>query len=885
MLKKYLIAVILSFALFGCCFIRPCENKVFAQNQNVTYVAFGDSIAEGYAINLKTKTDDETLITGADDSYAVTENCYVDLVSKELSKSFSVEIFNYAYSGDTCQDLLDFLCGENGFYDSSNNTVKNGENNNERYASLTNLQVYESVKNANIITICIGANNILQEASTLIPQFLGISSESVTRAEMEQALEKQILGDKDSNIKGFQAEFNQLLNVLNDLNPNAKIYFTNVYNPYKSLILDTSITSNSLVSMILPKLTQANLDTISDVTELAIAGGIDSSGENFVGINNVIEESINNFNQSDNFNFVDGKTLFDAKYNQTNRTEYNQYVNTQLEKLTMDKINFNEILNDPSKVLGEYIDPHPTAQGHRLIFDAHKDCGLEVSSGEVTVSFVTNCQTSLSSKVLKKGTQIAAPDLSNPNHVLVGWYIDEQCTIAWDFSDPVTTDLTLFAKWEKTIFDVTFDYNGGKVGLESQNVISVNKNDFVRQPTNNPIREDYSFVGWFADQNGLQSWDFENNRITDDVTIYACWEVDVYIVTIDYNGGTLDGKSGETRKVQKGKSIEKPETDGMVKTGYKFCYWFTENSQTELNFPYVPTKDETIFAFWKEAVTVNVYAQTDEEPQTYTVFKNTKLADIYNQIKPQKYGTVFLNWYSDKSFTNKLNADSILSADQNLYARWAKLSCDDEGLLNQSFSPTSKNIQWHIDANKSSRLKWQVNGDTVYQTVVDGDNGATWTFKPENFGVGSYEITCLIDDEVVIGKTVNIIYGAPKTLTISASKTVGKKTYFFEVDNKEYYDSSKFVWFKTKDDSSNDFSQKIGSGTELRYTFTSDCKVCVMYLEYEGATDGITSNALQINVQVHVDVTVIALIAVATGITALIVVGMIIRKKKIKNYY
>lgn len=84
MLKKYLIAVILSFALFGCCFIRPCENKVFAQNQNVTYVAFGDSIAEGYAINLKTKTDDETLITGADDSYAVTENCYVDLVSKLL---------------------------------------------------------------------------------------------------------------------------------------------------------------------------------------------------------------------------------------------------------------------------------------------------------------------------------------------------------------------------------------------------------------------------------------------------------------------------------------------------------------------------------------------------------------------------------------------------------------------------------------------------------------------------------------------------------------------------------------------------------------------------------------------------------------------------------
>ena len=808
MLKKYLIAIIFIFVLIGV-YIIPYENKVFAQNQNITYVAFGDSIAEGYAINLKTKTDSESLITGADDSYTNVENCYVDLINKELSKSFSVEMFNYAYSGDTCQDLLDFLCGDNGFYDYSNNLVKNGENNNQRYTSLTNLQVYQSVKNANIITICIGANNILQKASILIPQFLGISSSTVTRAEIEQILEKQILGDQDSNIKGFQAEFNQLLSVLNKLNPNAKIYFTDVYNPYKSLILDTSITSNSLVAMMLPKITQANLDTISDITELAIVGGTDSSGKNFVGINNVINKSITNFSQSNNFKFVNSKTLFDAKYDQTNKTEYNQNVNTQLENLTMDKINISEILSNPSDALYDYMDPHPTKQGHRLIFDAHKNCGLNVSTQDVTVSFVTNCQTSISSMVVKKETQISAPDLSNPNHVLVGWYIDEQFVTAWDFANPVTTDLTLYAKWEKTIFEVTFDYNGG----------------------------------------------------------------------------TLGGKFAETIKVQKGKCIENLETDEIFKSGYKFCYWFTDNSKTELSFPYIPTKDETIFAFWKESVTINVYAQVDEELQSYTIFKNSTLSDIYNQIIPKKDGTIFLNWYFDKTFTNKLNTDYIFTDNQNLYAKWAKISCEDENLLNQLFSPTSQDIQWHIDANKSSNVKWQVNGNVVYETVIDGDAGSNWTFKPSKYGAGLYKITCLIDDEIVNGKTVKIGYSIPKNITILTIKMKGMKTYFFEVDNKQYYDSSKFVWFITNDNVSNDFSQRIGVGTELKYTFTSNCKLCVKYMENESATDAIISNVLQIKTDVHIDITVVVFISVTVGIVTMIFVGIIIRKYKIKNYY
>ena len=1069
MFKKYFIAIILSFAILAGSFVYPYDNKVYAEKQNITYVAFGDSIAEGYAINLKTKTDSESLITGADDSYDIVDGCYVDLVNKKLNENYNVQAYNYAYSGDTCQDLLNYLCGDNGFYDYTNNSVKNGEANNNRYTSLTNLQVYESVKNANIITICIGANNILKEAKTLIPQFLGLSSPSVTRAEMEQKLEKKILGDEESNIKGFKAEFNELLNVLNNLNPNAKIYFTNIYNPYKSLILDSSITSNSLISMAAPQLTQANLNIISDVTELAIAGGTDSSGENFTGLNNVIFDGISNFDKPNNFKFVNSKTLFDDKYDSTNRTGYNQYVNTQLENLTMDKVNFSEIMSNPGKVIGDYIDPHPTKQGHNLIYTAHENCGLEVylptqepefnysfkinnqdvlnsytlsegeslnivcsidnadytysyvytikqdgtikngyninpitinyqdfSAGEyqlyvsitaskdddnlpictdelitnitinkienVIVSFVTNCETTLSSQTIKKGSKITAPEISRNNYNLVGWFIDEQFTTLWDFNNNITTDLTLYAKWEivtnnvtfdynggkvgdntrqvvkveingivskpdvnntptlekyifigwftdlnsdvefdfstpivsdltiyakweKVIFNVTFDYNGGHVGSASQTIVEVNKNNLVQTPTNNPTREDFTFTGWYADINGTQLWDFGNNKITQDVTIFAGWDIKVFYITIDYNGGLFNGRTTETRKVAKGNNIDKIEANGIYKSGYKFCYWYIDNMETELNFPYTPTKDEIIFAYWKEAVNINVYTEVDEESEKYIVYKNSTLNEIYNEIKPHKYGTTFLNWYSNQSLTNKLDGNYVVSNNENLYIRWAKLSCTDENLLRQSYSPITKNVEWHIDANKSSKLKWQVNGEIVNVVIVNGDDGANWTFKPSQYGVGIYAITCLVDDIVVNGKSIEIEYSIPITLSISPNKIIGRRTYCLEVDNKEYYDASKFVWFKTEDNFSNDFSERIGTGLELKYTFASDCKVCVKYLEYEDATDGVTSNSLEIKVDNYVDETATISIVIAVGVIALIVAGMIISRKRYNDYF
>lgn len=55
-------------------------------------------------------------------------------------------------------------------------------------------------------------------------------------------------------------------------------------------------------------------------------------------------------------------------------------------------------------------------------------------------------------------TPVTAPTVSRAGYTLVGWYTDEACTAAYDFTKPVTDSVTLYAKWEAA---PRYYYNSG----------------------------------------------------------------------------------------------------------------------------------------------------------------------------------------------------------------------------------------------------------------------------------------------------------------------------------------------------------------------------------------------------------------------------------------
>ncbi len=86
----------------------------------------------------------------------------------------------------------------------------------------------------------------------------------------------------------------------------------------------------------------------------------------------------------------------------------------------------------------------------------------------------------------------------------------------------------------KVYFTVTFDSNGGTI-VDSQQVEGGRK---ATQP-DEPTRTGYTFDGWYI--NGDERWVFGGYDVTENITLIAQWTANDYTITLDLNGGTLEG--------------------------------------------------------------------------------------------------------------------------------------------------------------------------------------------------------------------------------------------------------------------------------------------------------------------------------------------------------
>lgn len=70
-----------------------------------------------------------------------------------------------------------------------------------------------------------------------------------------------------------------------------------------------------------------------------------------------------------------------------------------------------------------------------------------------SVEFVSNGGDEVPSQKILKGKTVAQPnDPQRTNYIFVGWYLDSELKVPFDFSTPVTYDLILYAKWASDSF-------------------------------------------------------------------------------------------------------------------------------------------------------------------------------------------------------------------------------------------------------------------------------------------------------------------------------------------------------------------------------------------------------------------------------------------------
>ena len=273
-----------------------------------------------------------------------------------------------------------------------------------------------------------------------------------------------------------------------------------------------------------------------------------------------------------------------------------------------------------------------------------------------TVTFQYNGST-YAREVVESGKTAVAPippKQTTADGYHINWY-QEGADVSYDFSTPVTGDITLIAKWENT-YRITFDTAGGTAvapvmqaynakvtapeattktgytfnGWDPATVpmadITVtaqwtaNKYDISYEgmegaeyagtlPTTHtydtetaiptPTKIGHTFEGWKVnDGESLEkNLTLGAKDYTDDITLEAVWTPNVYIVTLDTNGGTI--REGDVTEYTYGVGAKLPTK--VTRFGFYFTGWYDNEECKGRPVTEITTTDigeKTFYAGW-----------------------------------------------------------------------------------------------------------------------------------------------------------------------------------------------------------------------------------------------------------------------------------------------
>lgn len=315
-------------------------------------------------------------------------------------------------------------------------------------------------------------------------------------------------------------------------------------------------------------------------------------------------------------------------------------------------------------------------------------------------------------------------------------------------------------------YTVTFNSQGGSE-VAPQAVYAGEK---IVKPAN-PTKEKEYFVDWYKEAECTNVWDFENETVSQDITLYAKWTSIAYTVTFETNGGTAI----EAQLVPEGTFATKPAT-APTKEGNLFEGWYTEQTMTNLFEFYTPiTKDITLYAKWMDISSITFddlqqlfgeaeyrayqeYAYTEEsllalkekiEEVRPTVQNQSptqeEIATAYQTLHAAMQALVELPYRQTTSL--EINPTPIAEGVIPLYISQGNVYLNIEGLDNNGNPATHPDIKLEFDGNEMA--KW---GEYHY----GGYYLSIYSLKPNLKAGATIDIKVICNDNPSLSTTLKL---------------------------------------------------------------------------------------------------------------------------------
>lgn len=246
-----------------------------------------------------------------------------------------------------------------------------------------------------------------------------------------------------------------------------------------------------------------------------------------------------------------------------------------------------------------------------------------------TVKFVSDYG-SFEDQTIEYGETIKTDKLTIPTvegYTFDGWYAEDNTK--FDFTQPITSNTTVYAKWTANDYEVSFVTEHGDAPASQ----SVPYNKTADDP--GKLTEDgYTFIGWYADDTYTTEFDF-STPITSDTKVYAKWEKNAPVLPDTYelnvsgafvyvDGVDVTAPAGDTSlQLEKDASVRLVADPDRMPSGMVFDRWTILNGALNADdaekFETGRTLEEFAFTMPAEPLSIEATPRMQEEEGSDTV--------------------------------------------------------------------------------------------------------------------------------------------------------------------------------------------------------------------------------------------------------------------------
>ena len=331
----------------------------------------------------------------------------------------------------------------------------------------------------------------------------------------------------------------------------------------------------------------------------------------------------------------------------------------------LDKVTLAEPTKTGYAFLGWYLDNELVTEiAEGTTGDVEVEAKWEVANYNITYNLdggVNNEANPATYTVLEK-VELAAP--TKEGYAFVGWYLND--VLVTEIAKGTAGDLELVAVWQADSYNINYHLDGGVNNEANPSVFTTAEEVVLAAPT----KEGYNFLGWYSDETCTTLVEKIEKGTTNNVEVYAKWELANYNINYNLDGGTNNKNNPATFTINDEVTLAKP-----TKTNFTFVGWYTDEACTVAfeNIAKGTTSDVTVYAKW-EKISKTIKYNLDggvnpaDAPESYFVGEGCKLP------VPTKEGYNFLGWTTSKTSTNYITEIATTNkANVVLYAQWEKI--------------------------------------------------------------------------------------------------------------------------------------------------------------------------------------------------------------------